>query len=275
MDGFRETTIKSRPSNPRHPRSIYRRCNVVENTQHGKQVFSISRKNGEATKHLLFDGGAYPCQIVGMQWKMIVRLIDQAVVDVTVPLYPLTPEHTCKEILRFVSGVYQTLLCDAKQIVVLGDSSGGGMTLALAQLLRDAGTTQPNRLVLMSPWLDVTCSGPEQEILNRTDPLLALPGLRECGRWYVGTLSATDPRVSPLFGDLSGLSPILLLTGTQDLLNFDAHRLQLKMTSQGNLKMAEYRNMLHVWPSMPIPEAKEALAEILAFLSTSSAPAQT
>jgi monoterpene epsilon-lactone hydrolase len=84
----------------------------------------ISRKNGEATKHLLYlHGGAYAYQIMGMQWKMIVRLIDQPDVDVTVPLYPLTPEHTCAQILGFVSGVYQTLLCDTKQIVVLGDSS--------------------------------------------------------------------------------------------------------------------------------------------------------
>jgi acetyl esterase/lipase len=123
------------------------------------------------------------------------------------------------------------------------------------------------RLVLLSPRLDVTCAEPAQALLDDHDPLLALPALREEGQWYAGGLSPKDSRVSPLYGDLHGLPPILVLTGTHNVLNSDAHRVQAAMASQpAALKMIEYQNMLHVWPSLPIPEAKEAMHDILNFL---------
>jgi acetyl esterase/lipase len=66
-------------------------------------------------------------------------------------------------------------------------------------------------------------------------------------------------------------TPILVLTGTHDLLNSDAHRLQTLMASQpGALKMIEYRNMLHVWPSLPIREARQAMDQILTFMQIGS-----
>jgi epsilon-lactone hydrolase len=267
-NGFRERVVKSRPTNPRPPRSFYRRYRVDETSHAGKPIFTISPRTGQARKHLLYlHGGAYVYEIIGMQWRMLARFLDEADAAVTVPLYPLAPEYTCEEISQFVLGVYRVLQNDGKPIVVIGDSSGGGMALSLSQQLRDAGTPQPTSLVLVSPWLDVTCPDPAQTILDRSDPLLAMPGLRLAGIWYAGKLSPTDARVSPLYGDLNGLPPIRVLTGTHDLLNSDAHRLQALMASQpGALKMSEYRNMLHVWPSMPIPEASEAMNEILTFM---------
>ncbi len=267
-DGFRERVVKSRPTNPRPPRSFYRRYRVDETSQAGKPIFTISPRNGLARKHLLYlHGGAYVFEIMGIQWRMLARFLDEADAAVTVPLFPLAPESTCEQIFQFVLGVYRVLQKDGKPIVVIGDSSGGAMALSLSQQLRDAGATQLAKLVLLSPWLDVTCSDPAQAILDRSDPLLALPGLRQAGIWYAGKLSPTDARVSPLYGDLAGLPPILVLTGTHDLLNSDAHRLQALMASlPGALKMSEYRNMLHVWPTMPIPEAREAMNEILTFM---------
>jgi monoterpene epsilon-lactone hydrolase len=267
-DGFRERVVNSRPTNPRPPRSFYRRYCVHQTTQAGKLIFTISPRNGQARKHLLYlHGGAYVYEIMGMQWRMLARFLDEADATVTVPLFPLAPEYTCEQIFQFVLGVYHVLQNDGKPIVVIGDSSGGGMALSLSQQLRDAGATQPSKLVLVSPWLDVTCSDPAQALLDRSDPLLAMPGLREAGIWYAGKLSPTDARVSPLYGDLEGLPPILALTGTHDLLNSDAHRLQALLASQPEaFKMIEYRNMLHVWPSMPIPEAREAMNQILTFV---------
>jgi monoterpene epsilon-lactone hydrolase len=155
-------------------------------------------------------------EIMDIQWRMIARFLDEADAAVTVPLYPLAPESTCEQIFQFVLGVYHMLQNAGKPIVVIGDSSGGAMALSLSQQLRDAGATQPAKLVLLSPWLDVTCSDPAQTILDRSDPLLALPGLRQAGIWYAGKSSPTDARVSPLYGDLAGLPPILVLTGTHD-----------------------------------------------------------
>ena len=141
------------------------------------------------------------------------------------------------------------------------------MALALSQQLRDRNRSQPESLVLISPWLDVTCADPAQDALEQLDPMLARPGLREQGRWYAGPLSTRDPRVSPLFGDLQDLPPMLVLAGTHDLLYADATRLANRVETQhGKLKVLTFPEMLHVWPAMPIPEAKQAIAAIVKFL---------
>jgi len=145
-DGFRERVVKSRPTDPRPPRSFYRRYRVHETTQAGKLIFTISPRNGEARKHLLYlHGGAYVYEIMGMQWRMLARFLDEDDATITVPLYPLVPEYTCEQIAQFVLGVYRVLQNDGKPIVLLGDSSGGGMALSLSQQPRDAGRrSQPN-----------------------------------------------------------------------------------------------------------------------------------
>ncbi len=276
LDGLRERVIKSRPADPRPPRAFYRRYRVEETVRDGRPVFTLSPKNGPVSKHVLYlHGGAYVYEMMSLQWKMLGRLLDQAEVSITVPLFPLAPEHTCEHVIAFVLAVYHTLLgeVDGKPILLLGDSAGGGLALCLSQQLRDLGSPAPGGLVLISPWLDVTCPDPAQSALEKLDPLLALPGLREEGNWYAGTLALTDPRVSPLYGDLQGLPPMLVLTGTHDLLNADVHRLQAAMSSApASLRVSEYPHMVHVWPSLPISEATEAINEILEFLQARQLP---
>ena len=78
-DGFRERVVKSRPTDPRPPRSFYRRYRVHETTQAGKLIFTISPRNREARKHLLYlHGGAYVYEIMCMQWRMLARFLDEA-----------------------------------------------------------------------------------------------------------------------------------------------------------------------------------------------------
>lgn len=270
--GLRERVLKSRPKNAKPPRSIYRRFEVLETRQDGRPVFTLRRKQSTTTSTnvLYLHGGAYVYEMMSMQWTMLSKLLDKADLSFTVPIFPLAPEHTVQEILPFVRSTYDLLLRQdtSKPITLMADSAGGGLAIALAQQLRDSGRPQPKSLILLSPWLDVTCSNPGQVDLEKLDPVLSSEGLREEGRWYAGELAPTDTRVSPLFGDLTHLPPMLVLTGTHDLLHTDATRLQAKLEATGGaVRLEIYRNMLHVWPSMPIPEAKQALQDIVLFLS--------
>lgn len=271
VKGLRDQVLSSRPRNPRPPRSVYRRLRVEESTQDGQLVITLSPRKRPARLHVIYlHGGAYVSEVMPVQWKMMARLLQRIDATVTVPLYPLAPEHTCPEVLAFTHEVYRRVLDQAgdKPVVLLGDSAGGGMAIALSQGMRDREIPQPASLILLSPWLDVTCSDPSQEALEKVDPLLARPGLQEEGLWYAGALAPTDPAVSPIFSDLRDLPPMLVLTGTHDLLNADVHRLQAKMADLPSwLTVSEYKDMLHVWPAMPIPEAAEALDEIAAYLS--------
>jgi acetyl esterase/lipase len=142
---------------------------------------------------------------------------------------------------------------------MIGDSSGGGMALAVALQLRDRGLSPPARTVLVSPWLDLTLSDPAVESIAPHDPLLAAPGLRAVGDLYRGDLRADNSMVSPINGNLTGLGPITMISGTRDILNADAHRLVTLAKQAGlSLDFHEAPDMLHGYPTLPIPEAKQA-----------------
>ena len=219
---------------------------------------------------LFLHGGAYVLDLAFIHWRMIEGLIDRTGATVIVPIYPLAPLAGWNEIYGMIRAVYQRLLHthDPMSLTIMGDSAGGGLTLATAVALRDQGVPLPARLILPSPWLDVTDSDPEQLALDRRDPLLGLRGLRAAGLAYSANIAPTDPRVSPLFSSLIGLPPILLLTGTRDLLNTDAHQLREKAQVEGvNLRFREFEGMIHDWMALPTPEARIALDEIAAFLA--------
>lgn len=266
LEGMRERVLKGRPKDPRPVRSVYRRFRVEERLESGRRVFTVSAKASAARVQVLYlHGGGYVAEIMDAQWKMLGKLIDRAEIAVTVPLFPLAPEVQCEEVLGFVTEVYERWARESAglPLVVLGDSAGGGMALALAQVLRAAGKRLPEGLVLISPWLDVTFSDPSQGELERLDPILSRPSLREKGLWYAGSLAATDARVSPIFGEMDGLPPMMVLAGTHDLLFADAVRLRALVP---NIRWVEGAEMMHVWPLMAIPEAKSALDEIAGFV---------
>lgn len=267
---LRDNVLASREQKARPPRSLRRHYVSRETTLEGGPVFHLRSGTRPAAVHVIYlHGGAYLYDIARVQWKLLDRLMRLADIEVTVPLYPLAPETTCEDTLRWTHAVYREVRGHAgtQPIALLGDSAGGGLALALTQRLRDAGDSLPAAQILVSPWLDVTCPDPRQEQLESVDPLLALPGLRLAGSWYAGALDPADPRVSPLYGDLDGLPPTLALAGTHDLLYPDTLRLQARMQeTNSQLTVIAAPDMLHVWPALPIPEAKLAQRQIADFL---------
>ena len=142
------------------------------------------------------------------------------------------------------------------------------MSLALAQMLKADGGAMPGRLVLWSPWLDATASAEGQAAIEPKDRMLAQSGLEACAKLYGGEIAPSDPRLSPLFGDLAGLPPLAIFSGTSDILLVDGQRLAAKLADMGvsNFEYHEYDDMFHVWMLFPVPEAKQALDQAAAFI---------
>ena len=139
----------------------------------------------------------------------------------------------------------------------MGDSAGGGMTVAIALQLRDRGLAAPSRTVLISRWLDGSLTAPDIPALAAKDHFLAPAGLVAAGELYRGEFPAEDPRVSPINGDFSGLEPITLFSGTHDILHSDAKRFVPLAGEAGvSIDYHEAPGTLHVYPLFPIPEAK-------------------
>jgi monoterpene epsilon-lactone hydrolase len=266
-EALRQSVARRRKSGPALPSAGMRRHVAVSETAHnGSRVFSIRPLREQPGKHVLYlHGGAHVIDILPFHWILVSRLVRHSGCAAVVPLYPLAPEHNCKDTLDMLRSLFERLVAQVgrENLIVMGDSAGGNLALALAQQLRDAGRPVPARLILVSPGLDLTFSDPRQRELAKHDCLLDIPGLKAAGRWYAGDLSPADPRVSSLFGSLAGLPPIAVFTGTRDLVNPDAHRLKAKAAQDGaSVSLHEYEGMFHVWPAAPIREARQAIGEM-------------
>jgi len=217
-------------------------------------------------------GGAYIYEITARHWKFIANLAATTAAHVTVPIYPLAPTATAAAIVPTVTALAAQIVAaaDAQPVTVAGDSSGGGMALAVLVQLRDRGVPAPRGL-LISPWLDVSMTDPVVAATEPFDPMLAPVGLAAAGDAYRGELGATDPRVSPLFADLHGLGRITLFCGTRDILIADARRFAARASEAGlTLDYYEAPGMIHVYPLLPIPEGREARALIAGALGRRS-----
>jgi acetyl esterase/lipase len=253
-----------RDKGPAEPNARFlARFAVRERESGDRRVVVVGPRDRPATRQVLYlHGGGWVLSITEPHWGLVGNLVDRLGCEITVPLYPLAPEHTARDVFAMLLPLYAETVAAADDLTLMGDSSGGNLALSLAMQARDRGLPPPARLVLISPGLDVTFADPAMPALDRVDPILSHRGVPALGRLYAGDLDVRDPVVSPLLGDLGGLAPLAVFTGTRDLLNADAHRLRDKMP----LCWHEYPGMLHVWPLFPIPEARAAIEQIADFV---------
>lgn len=265
---------KVRKKGPSLPSKRFRRkFNVSELSSRSNRVFEIKPKTREQETEkcvLYFHGGGYVLDLDAVHWNFIGRLIDSTGYSVIVPIYPLAPETQCADLIPEMSSLFMDVVeyYGYKNITLMGDSAGGGLCLSVAHALRDNNLPAPDRLVLLSPWLDVVSNHPLQPNLEKKDPIVSLSALKGFGELYAGDLPLTDPRVSPLFGEHKNLPPIQLFIGTDDPLLPDATRFRDRMNElKTPISYHEYESMFHVWMLVPIPEGKKVMSEISKFLS--------
>lgn len=265
-----------RPRHARPPRRLYFRHRVEQREVFGCRVWTLAPAAGAGPLHLLFlHGGAYVNGLVPAYWPFLGRLVDRLRCTLVVPEYPLAPAHHAGEVHSLVLTLYRELgaACGGRALAVMGASSGAGLALALAQELRGLGIPEPGRLLLISPWLDVSMRNPALADADRLDPLLDLEGLRDAGRLYAGDRATDDPVVSPLYGPLEGLPPMTVLVGTHDLLLPDARRFRdLARAAGATLDYHEFPGMLHEWTLHRLPESRAAVDLICDSLAPLTTP---
>lgn len=249
------------------PRSLKRLCHIRREYIQGYPVFHLAPKRTNTRKHILYThGGAYVNPLQRVHWLLIESLIRRTGVSVTVPTYPLAPEHDHQRAFQLLEQLYISLCREipARNIVLMGDSAGGGLALSQALRYRDSGLELPGRLILLAPWVDITNNTPDTEIFEREDPMLGIEVTRWCGQTWAGDLSPDNPLVSPLFGDLSALPPIDIYQGTLDMLTPASRSLAKKVAAVGGqARLFEYHGAFHVFPALPFTaEAKDVIGRI-------------
>lgn len=211
-----------------------------------------------------FVGGLDPFQV-----RYAARLARALDAHVVMPDYPLTPEHTWRDSHEAIADLAVRLHSETDDLVLVGDSSGGGYALALALTLRDRGGPQPSRLLLHAPWVDLTTSTPDTAAFAERDTWLFLGKLHAYAEWWAGSpADLARPEVSPALGDLTGLPPALVFCGTRDLLAPGCRLLASRAAAAGwDLTYVEVPDLIHVYGLLPfIPEARAAWHQTLEFL---------
>lgn len=229
-------------------------------------IVYLHKKNCRPHTMILYlHGGAYLEQPVLFQWKFIDKLVNDLNVGVVAPIYNKTPVHTYEQSFAMLDAVYEQMLAKIKpeKIIFLGDSSGGGLTLAFAQQLVQKQLPLPQQLILLSPWLDVSMENNDMKAYDRVDPSLGIKGLRQFAQAWAGNTDLHDPALSPLFGSNTGLPKVSVFVGDREIFLPDCRLYREKALEEGvELTYVEQSGVNHCYPFYPIPEAATALKQI-------------
>ncbi|UPK24261.1 alpha/beta fold hydrolase [Bradyrhizobium sp. 195] len=250
------------------PTGLGRGVEAILTRMGGWPVYYTAPSSGhEGCNYVMFlHGGGYINEIVPAHWRFIGEMTRKARVSCVVPIYPLAPRATARDVVPKTAELLQMLLEDAgaAKVTVVGNSAGAGLALAACQWLRDRGHRQPARLVLISPAADASVSRPEQVEIATRDPIQNIPGIVEAGRLYAGELDVGHPFVSPLNGAFRFLAPMTIFAGTRDLLYPDSVDLAARARAVGvPVELHLLRDLPHNYALMPTPEGRQARALIM------------
>jgi acetyl esterase/lipase len=174
---------------------------------------------------LLLHGGGYVSGSPRTHRKLAAAMSRAAYARVLTPEYRLAPEHPFPAGVKDAVRVYGWLLEQGiapADIVVGGDSAGGGLALSMLLALREGGAELPRAAVLLSPWTDLTVSSPSYNAHKKLDPSVTRTGLRRAAAHYAGQRDPAEPLLSPLFADLRGLPPLLVHAGGNEVMLDDS-----------------------------------------------------
>jgi epsilon-lactone hydrolase len=241
----------------------------------GVSAVEVTIRGTDAANVILyFHGGVYVIGSAATSVPLVSDLARRTGAKAVTLDYRLAPEHPYPAAVEDAQAAYRGLLeqgIDPGQIALAGDSAGGGLAVATLLALRDAGTPLPSCAYLMSPYADLTLSGETFLEKQALDPILTPVGVRLRVPDYVAGADASDPHISPVFGDLTGLPPLLIQAGSHEILLSDALRLAARAAT------ADVPVTLEVTPGVPhvfqgyaamLDEGNTALNRAAAFLNT-------
>lgn len=233
-----------------------------------------ARDANDAGPTLLYlHGGGFIACSPETHRPLVGSLVRRTGFTAYVPAYRLAPEHPYPAALDDGLSAFRHLVhdrgIDPAQIVVVGDSAGGGLALALVMSLRDQGERLPAAVVTFSPWTDLAATGASLDENSDRCAMFAGETIRRASHFYLGATDARDPRVSPLYGDFRGLPPLLLHASHDEVLRDDTLRVAERAREAGvPVTLRMWRGVPHVWQffAAVLPEARESLAEAVTFM---------
>ncbi len=246
---------------------------IEEDELHGLKVEWYRPAKARSGKILLYlHGGAFALGSCDSHRKLVTQIARAGRIDAVLPEYRLAPEHPYPAGLRDCVGVYRALLdygYNPKNIIVGGDSAGGGLTMSLMLELRHAGEPLPGAAILISPFLDFTASGESVVTRAAQDPWFRPEDVNVVIGHYCPDEELEDPLLSPVFANVAGLPPTLVQVGDDEILLSDSTRIAANMKNAGvDAELQVFPEMWHVFQLFvgKMPESRGAIDKIGEFI---------
>lgn len=243
--------------------------NQPEDTIFGKNhVYTLAPDHYDRIV-LYIHGGAYVHNAADVHAQFCDLLATELNAKIVMPMYTLAPQGTWKDAYPLLHNIWDGLQKEGLPVFLMGDSAGGGLALGFAEELVENGEPMPQKMVLLSPWVDITLTNPAIAQFEASDISLAVYGLVECGKMWAGTLNVNDRHVNPLHYDhFEKLPDTLLFIGTAEIFHPDVVELYNKMIDAGvNAFLITGTGLYHVFPVYTsTPESKQSRDIIACFL---------
>ena len=223
---------------------------------------------------LYLHGGAYILGSAAAYRTFAGQIAARAKAVTFIPDYKLAPEHQFPGAVDDALAAYRGLSAVGySSLAWAGDSAGGGLALSLLSIAtavsKDGSVLPPAAAAVMSPWIDLALTGDSIDARADADPLLTRDALEKAAKLYLGEQDLRNPQLSPLYGDIAGLPPVLLHVGEDEILLDDSRRYAERINSAGGTASIHvWQGMVHVFPSNVelLQAAREALDDIGEFL---------
>lgn len=222
---------------------------------------------------LLLHGGGFTAGSMTSHQRLAADLSTTCGARVLLPDYRLGPEQPYPAGLDDCVTVYRWLLDEGYKpgrIAIAGDSAGGGLAISTAMRLKEDGLDQPAALVALSPWANLACDGETMDSKAKDDPITTQEHLLRAAKDYLNDHNPKDPMVSPIYGDLRGLPPLLIQVGSREVLLDDSRKLAVRAKADDvDVTLEEWPGMFHVWQMMAdwLTDGRRALGGIGAFVN--------
>ena len=229
-----------------------------------KWLFKVDYGPRFPTKSGRWDSKSYTYDFILPHWQLMEKLVHETNALVIAPAYRLAPFATYREAYDLIVPLYRKYreTYPEKKIIVMGDSAGGGFSLALTEYLKAEGIRLPDELVLFSPWVDVSMENEEIPTYQEIDPFLFSESLPPVAKRWAGGLDLHDWRISPIYGDLTGIRNVTVFVGTDEIIYPDATKMFRMLDQDVTNELIVGEGMNHVYPLFPIKEAESACRKV-------------
>lgn len=231
---------------------VSKKCKIEQKKYQDQSVYIVTPKSYKNDNKVILyvHGGSYIGSLTTKYWDFIASICQDTGYTIIVPDYPLTPNYDYEDVFEFMLPLYEKVIHQVKKenLILLGDSAGGGLSLALLEKIGEMEGRMPAQTILISPWLDVRMQNPNIKEVEKNDPILNIVNLKVAGITYAGKNGMDSYLVNPIDGPLEKLENITIYTGTYDVLNPDVSVLVQRAKEKGiDIKVKQTTRAIHNW----------------------------